>query len=34
MLDDASRKIVAAGEFEAETTKNALVVLKKLKGNV
>jgi len=29
MLDDASRKIVAAGEFEAETTKNALVVLKK-----
>lgn len=29
MLDDASRKIVAAGEFDAETTKNALIVLKK-----
>jgi putative transposase len=29
MLDDASRKIVAAGEFEAETTDNALIVLKK-----
>jgi putative transposase len=28
-LDDSSRKILAAGEFEAETTKNALVVLKK-----
>ena len=28
MLDDSSRKIVAAGEFDAETTKNALVVLK------
>jgi len=29
MLDDSSRKIVAAGEFEFETTKNALIVLKK-----
>ena len=29
MLDDSSRKIVAADEFDAETTENALVVLKK-----
>ena len=29
MLDDSSRKIIAAGEFEAETTENALIVLKK-----
>jgi putative transposase len=29
MLDDSSRKIVAAGEFDAETTENALVVLKR-----
>jgi hypothetical protein len=28
MLDDSSRKIVAVGEFDAETTENALVVLK------
>jgi len=27
MLDDASRKVIAAGEFEAETTQNALIVL-------
>jgi putative transposase len=29
MLDDSSRKIIAAGEFEVETTENALIVLKK-----
>ena len=29
MLDDSSRKIIAAGEFEAETTENAIIVLKK-----
>ena len=29
ILDDSSRKVLAAGEFEAETTKNALIVLKK-----
>ncbi|MDR2720283.1 MAG: DDE-type integrase/transposase/recombinase [Nitrososphaerota archaeon] len=29
VLDDSSRKVLAAGEFEAETTKNALIVLKK-----
>jgi transposase InsO family protein len=28
-LDDSSRKVLAAGEFDAETTKNALVVLRK-----
>jgi len=29
ILDDASRKIIAAGEFDNEITKNALIVLKK-----
>ncbi len=29
ILDDASRKILAAGEFDNETTENALTVLKK-----
>jgi hypothetical protein len=29
MLDDSYRKIVAADEFDAETTENARVVLKK-----
>jgi len=29
ILDDSSRKVVAAGEFDAETTKNALEVLDK-----
>jgi transposase InsO family protein len=29
MLDDASRNVLAAGEFDNETTKNALIVLKK-----
>ncbi|MCL2358997.1 DDE-type integrase/transposase/recombinase [Candidatus Bathycorpusculum sp.] len=29
ILDDASRKIIAAGEFDNETTKNAIIVLKK-----
>jgi transposase InsO family protein len=29
ILDDASRKIIAAGEFDNEATKNALMVLKK-----
>ena len=29
MLDDASRKIVAAGEFDNETIENALVILKR-----
>jgi len=29
ILDDSSRKVLAAGEFEAETTHNALLVLKK-----
>jgi len=28
MLDDSSRKIIAIGEFEAETTENVLIVLK------
>jgi hypothetical protein len=29
MLDGSSRKIIATGEFEAETTENAIKVLKK-----
>jgi putative transposase len=29
ILDDSSRKVLAAGEFDAETTKNALAVLRK-----
>ncbi|MCL2134600.1 MAG: DDE-type integrase/transposase/recombinase [Candidatus Bathyarchaeota archaeon] len=29
ILDDSSRKVLAAGEFDHETTKNALIVLKK-----
>jgi transposase InsO family protein len=29
ILDDSSRKVLTASEFDAETTKNALVVLRK-----
>src|SRR5208337_3732844 len=29
VLDDASRKILAAGEFDNETTENAIAILKK-----
>jgi hypothetical protein len=29
MLDDSSRKSLLPGEFEAETTENAIIVLKK-----
>jgi transposase InsO family protein len=29
ILDDSSRKVLAAGEFDHETTQNALLVLKK-----
>ena len=29
ILDDSSRKVLAAGEFDHETTYNALLVLKK-----
>ena len=32
-LDDSSRKVLAAGEFKAETIKNALVVLRKVCWN-
>jgi hypothetical protein len=33
MLDDASQKILAAGEFDNETTQNALVVLEQARLN-
>jgi len=29
ILDDSSRRVIAAGEFDAETTKNAIIVLDK-----
>ncbi|MCL2135682.1 MAG: hypothetical protein FWH37_09110 [Candidatus Bathyarchaeota archaeon] len=29
ILDNSSRKILNAGEFDHETTKNALIILKK-----
>jgi putative transposase len=29
ILDDSSRRVIAAGEFEAETTKNAIIFLDK-----
>jgi hypothetical protein len=29
ILDDSSRRVIAAGEFDAETIKNAIVVLDK-----
>ncbi|MDR2203424.1 MAG: hypothetical protein LBE76_03845 [Nitrososphaerota archaeon] len=33
ILDDSSRRVIAAGEFDAEITKNAIIVLDKLVEN-